>query len=370
MLLALLLMAVALAVSLITTPLARKVAIRFKIYALQNHRTVHTELVPKMGGVSVYTAFVMGLVVCSYWGHAIPETVALLLGGTIVLLVGLTDDVFNLTCSRKLLGQLSAAMVAVVLEYRIEMVQIPLLGVIDLGPMAVPVSVLWVIGITNALNLLDGLDGLAVGFSIIISLFLLMAGSLTHNPMLATVCLILVGACLGFLRYNYIPASIFMGDSGSLFLGLVLACLSIKMFTPVGGPTHVAPLLALFWIPIADTSLSVWRRMKSGRHPFLADKKHIHHRLLEKGLTQNSAVGLIYAITAASGLFALMLFVFEGLIMVLLAGLGILICTGGLVKLGCFDFFTVQKRSIPRRVESVTFENDARNLQTVPQQAE
>ncbi|MFQ5676135.1 MAG: MraY family glycosyltransferase [bacterium] len=307
--------------------------------ALPNHRTIHASSTPKLGGLSIYLAFMIALAVYLSFGNSLHTLWGLILGGSAVLLVGLFDDVRGLSCYRKLLGQVLAALLAVYFGFSIETIGLPNGSVLHLGLWAYPVSILWIVSITNAVNLLDGLDGLATGFAIIVSSFLGMAALVTQNFTAALASFVLLGAVLGFFRYNFPYAKIFLGDMGSLFLGFVLACLSLKVFTWSGSSVNVMSLLCLFMIPFADTGISVVRRISNGRHPFWADRKHIHHRLIDSGKSPRTAVLIIFAGSFLYGITSL-LFLVTTLQIALLFFIGLsLVFVIALVQLNCFDFF-------------------------------
>lgn len=345
MLILLVLILTTLGISLVSTPLARKIALRFNICASPNNRTVHKKPIPKLGGLSIFLAFAIGLIAHSYLTNDYKTLAALLVGGGFVLCVGLLDDIFHLSCYRKLIGQTIAAIVAVYFGFSINSFYLPAGLSIELGYWGGALSVLWIVSITNAVNLLDGLDGLAAGFTIVVALFILFAAVIFHNFEIAAIALILVAASVGFLKYNFSPAKIFMGDMGSLFLGFVLACLSLKTFTLLDSGTHLSALLVLFLIPLADTLLAILRRMVSGQSPFTADKKHIHHRLLGLGLSQTGAVLIVYSATFICGVLSLVLYV-AGIRLALIILGGILLLTMmALVQLGSFDFLTRKEYS-------------------------
>ena len=217
MLITLISVAAALVFSLIATPLARRIAIRYHIFASTNHRTVHEVLVPQLGGLSIFMAFAIGVSISILFDQETDTLFGLLIGGGLGLIVGFVDDVYQLSCYRKLFGQTLAASVAVFFGFSINTIYLPWGISLELGYWATPLSVLWIVSITNAVNLMDGLDGLAAGFSIVIAIFVFIAAAIFHDLEVATAALVLVGATLGFLKYNFAPAKIFMGDMGSLF---------------------------------------------------------------------------------------------------------------------------------------------------------
>lgn len=341
---------VTLSVALLVTPLIRKFALHRRIVDSPNHRTVHVSLVPKLGGLSIYLAFVIGVSWVLLSGEAeSTRYVVFLIAASAVMLVGLFDDLFGLGCYRKLFYETLAAGAMVVAGFRFEVLYIPFVGDIALGGMGILLSLLWIVGVTNAINLLDGLDGLSAGFSIIVGSTLMIVAGLTLNVLLATIILIYISATLGFLKYNYPPARIFMGDAGSLFLGFGLACLSMEAFTLTDGSTHATALVAAFALPLADTSLAIWRRVSLGAHPFTADNKHVHHRLLETGMSHTTALMVMYTVTLCCGVVAIGLLVFQPHVGVFVMTLTALTFVFVLYVLGCFDFM-VKKRVSEEKV--------------------
>lgn len=303
-------------VSLILTRWVRDTALaRGLVDHTTDPRKVHATAVPRLGGIAISVAFVLpllGLVLIdngvarAFW-DAPTKVAGLFAGAAIMVALGVVDDLRGLNATQKFTFQVVAALVAWAAGFRIAEIANPFGDPIDLGLFALPVAVLWIVGITNAMNLIDGLDGLAGGVAFCTVLLLFIMGVNGSNLPLALIGAALGGALLGFLRYNFNPASIFMGDSGSLFLGYVLAVTGIwsshKSATVV---SMVIPMLAL-GVPIADTAMAVFRRFIRGRPLFSADREHIHHRLLDLGLTQRQAVMVIYAASLVLGFGALSL---------------------------------------------------------------
>jgi UDP-GlcNAc:undecaprenyl-phosphate GlcNAc-1-phosphate transferase len=345
MILALLPVIATLIIALMATPVAKKIALRLKIYATTNERTVHNGSTPKLGGLSIFFAFTVGLIILTLFNKEVKILSALLVGGSIMLIVGLFDDLYNLSCYRKMAGQTLAAVAAAAFGFVVDTIYLPSGTTLHLGVWAAPLSIFWIVALTNAINLLDGLDGLASGFVIVVAFFVFAGALAFHNLAIAATALILIAASLGFLRYNFAPAKIFMGDMGSLFLGYTLACISLKAFTTPETGSHAAVLLVLFFVPLADTFIAILRRVSEGRHPFSADKKHIHHRLLDLGLSQTAAVLLIYAATFLCGAAALVLFVANARIALTLLAIILLVFFAVFAQLGCFDFMTRRQYS-------------------------
>lgn len=298
-------------------------------------RKIHQEPIPRIGGLAVFAGFVAGLAFAAYVTGVSLVSVGqfsvywrgFVVAAVFVLLLGLVDDLRGLSFRWKFAGQVVAAMFVWFCGFRIETMTSPLGGSLDLGAFSLPFTVLWVVAITNAVNLIDGLDGLATGICLITTSTVGVIALLRNELGTAAASITLAGSLLGFLRYNFSPARIFLGDSGSLFLGFVLAVTAVRGSQK--GPTAVAllvPLLVL-GLPLMDTSLAVARRLhrltRSGiRSPstarymirnfdmiFLPDREHLHHRLLELGLSHRRAVFVLYsiAVACALGAFAVVL---------------------------------------------------------------
>ena len=291
------------------TPLVRKLAFWFGAVDKPNERKVHVAPMPRMGGLAIYLAFSLsyGLVVIFTDAVATNVGYALLFGGGIVVITGMLDDRFELSAKMKLIGQILAASVAMYLGLRMQLITIPFTDTtVDIGYLGIPLTLLWILGVTNAINLIDGLDGLASGVSAIGAFALCVVSYMTGNTMIALMAFLLIGSILGFLRYNFFPAKIFMGDSGSLFLGFALSTMSLLELKQATLVSFVVPILIL-GIPITDTLYAMIRR-KINRQPISsADKNHLHHRLLSLGFSHRNAVLVIYGISFAFALLAIFL---------------------------------------------------------------
>jgi len=316
---------ISLCLALILTPFVIKLA--FKIGAIDkpNHRKVHTKIMPRLGGLGIYAAFVGGYFAIKPF---LPEGLlrhydvnlinALLVGGTIIVIIGALDDRFELSAKVKLLGQVIAACVVVLgFDVKIDLLNIPFGETMQ--PIAswisIPLTIFWIVGVTNSVNLIDGLDGLAAGVSgIAIATILIMAAVMGFAPVIL-LSAILLGGVIGFLVYNFHPAKIFMGDTGSLFLGFGLATLSMLGFKQVAIVSFVTPLL-IIGVPLSDTFFAIIRRWINKKPIFAPDKGHLHHRLREIGFSHRRTVLLIYAIAAFFGLCA----IFQSLIVQANAG--------------------------------------------------
>lgn len=296
-------------VSVVLTALLRRLAIARGWFDLPSEaRKVHTRPIPRIGGVAVAIAFFVPVLALSL-GHGLvadPDPLLGLLGGAAVLvIVGLVDDLVGLSAWQKLPLQVLAAVFAYSQGLQIHSIGNPFGAPIELGWLALPVTLVWIVGVTNAINLIDGLDGLAAGVSLFAVLTLFVLAIVNGNAIVGLTAIALAGALLGFLWHNFNPASIFMGDGGSLFLGYTLATTAIwgstKSSTVV---SLLIPLLCL-GLPIADTSLAILRRVARGRPMFSPDRDHIHHKLLARGMSPRRTVLTLYGAAALLALAAL-----------------------------------------------------------------
>lgn len=295
---------VALAVAYFLTPRVIDLAIKVGALDAPDARKVHTRPIPRMGGLAIYAAFVLAVLASMYVSR---EVMGLLVGGTVILIVGIIDDLKPLPARVKLLGQILAAAVLVMFDIRIEWLTNPFGDMLYVEYLSIPLTILWVVGLTNTVNLIDGLDGLAAGVSTIASVTILLVALQQNFWTVAVLTAALAGSALGFLQHNFNPAKIFMGDTGSMFLGYMLAAISILGAVKSAATIAlIVPIVAL-GLPILDTAFAIIRRYMSGRPIFKPDKGHLHHRLLEMGLTQKQAVLLMYVMSGCLGLSAIAL---------------------------------------------------------------
>jgi UDP-GlcNAc:undecaprenyl-phosphate/decaprenyl-phosphate GlcNAc-1-phosphate transferase len=303
-----LVLTMAIIMALVLTPAIRRFGWRAGCLDLPTKRKIHQIPVPRIGGVAIYLTVLSVLFIAGlcYPGTHAAAWYATLMGGTLVFLIGLWDDFSSRGTTTKFIVQIIAGYVAIALGVRIDHVTIA--GVIyPLGPFASAVTLLWIIGLTNAFNLVDGMDGLACTLALIAAITCATI-TLVRGDMAGSVLLLaLIGALIGFLRYNFHPASIFLGDSGSLFIGYVLAVNAITSFQKgAAALTIIAPLLT-FALPIADTLFAVFRRWNTNGliHALEADHGHIHHRLLAQGISQRGVVFILCTIAVVLSLLAL-----------------------------------------------------------------
>jgi UDP-GlcNAc:undecaprenyl-phosphate GlcNAc-1-phosphate transferase len=298
------------------TPMVIRLAVAWGILdAPPGGRRVHTEPLPRVGGVAVFASMGLGLLVVGLaaLGDVIPFSgppgffFGILFGGGIVFATGLADDLRGLRPGTKFLAQLLAAFVVYSYGFRIEALSFGPAAEFEIGWLSLPLTLLWIVGVTNAFNLIDGLDGLATGIALVALGTTLTVAIALGNAEVVVVCVALLGALLGFLRYNFNPARIFLGDSGSLFIGFMLAVLSVH--GSIKSATAVLVLVPLFAlaIPLLDTSLAILRRWLRGVPLSQADGRHIHHRLLALGLTHRHAVIVLHVAAAVLAVLGLSL---------------------------------------------------------------
>lgn len=295
---------IALAVAYFVTPQVINLAIKAGALDAPDARKVHTRPIPRMGGLAIYAGFVLAILASV---HVSREIMGLLAGGTVILIIGIIDDLMQLPAKVKLLGQIVAAAVLVLFDIRIEWITNPFGDMIFVEYLSIPLTIMWVVSLTNTVNLIDGLDGLAAGVSTIASVTILLVALQQNFWTVAILSAALAGGALGFLQHNFNPAKIFMGDTGSMFLGYMLAAVSILGAVKSAATIAlIVPIVAL-GLPIMDTAFAIIRRYMSGKPIFKPDKGHLHHRLLEMGLTQKQAVLLMYVISGCLGLSAIAL---------------------------------------------------------------
>jgi UDP-GlcNAc:undecaprenyl-phosphate/decaprenyl-phosphate GlcNAc-1-phosphate transferase len=304
------------AISFVLTPIVRRIAVRFDAVDLPGHRRVNTAPVPRGGGVAVAIAFVtvsIGLLMANAVTPfvTIPSSVdgrdllGLLLGGALAAGFGVVDDALDLRARWQFAGQLALAIFAIACGFVVESINNPFGpdAIRFVGPFAVAFSVLWIAGMINSINFIDGLDGLSSGIGLIaaVTLGLISLTQQVAQPFVAVLCFALAGSLLGFLRWNFHPATIFAGTSGVMFLGYTLALLSIL------GTAKVAVAMLVLGVPIIDAFWIIVRRLAQGRSPFSPDRGHLHHRLLDVGLSHRQTVLLIYGICLVLAVLALLL---------------------------------------------------------------
>lgn len=288
-------------ISYAMTPAVRVLA--FKIGAIDiplDQRRMHKKPIPRIGGLAIYVGFAAATMI---FCEVSPSLISIWIGGLILVVLGMLDDVYRLNAVLKFLVQIGAAAIAVFNGIVVDNISIAGRYYV-FGVWSIPITILWIVGLTNAINLIDGLDGLSCGVSAICSTSILGVVLLMGDTSSALIMALLTAACCGFLPFNKNPAKIFMGDTGALFLGYTLAVMSVQGVFKVHTVVSFLVPMAIFALPLLDTTIAILRRLISGRSPFSPDRGHLHHKLIDMGFTQKNAVRILYAICALLGLVA------------------------------------------------------------------
>lgn len=300
--------------ALVITPVVRRLCERFKLLDVPaDGRRVHTTAIPRLGGVAIYLSLMLALSSLLFVSNLVTEWlqfytsvfVKVLVPSTLVLLLGVYDDLRGANAVVKFLGLGLIACLFYAMGGRIDTLAVPFVGLVHLAPVAsFALTIFWLVAISNAFNLIDGMDGLATGAALFSSVVILVVALSGGHLVMIVVTIVLCGALSGFLRYNFNPASIFLGDSGALFIGFLLAALSLmgaqKATTAIA---VITPILA-FGLPVVDTTVTMARRLIGGRPIFQGDGEHIHHMLLARGWSQRRVVLILYSVCAVFGLLA------------------------------------------------------------------
>jgi UDP-GlcNAc:undecaprenyl-phosphate GlcNAc-1-phosphate transferase len=282
--------------------LVRKVLIHFDVLAHPSERKIHKKAVPEGGGIAI---FIIVIFVSAIFLELNQEFLGFYAGATLMFLMGLLDDIFDVRARYKLLGQVLVIGLAMYLGLKIEFVTGPGSTLVNIGFLSLPLTFLWLLGITNAINLIDGLDGLAGGVGAIVAIILGIVALGEGRTEVAILAFVIAAATIGFLPHNFSQRKkMFMGDSGSQFLGFSLAALAILGVTKVAATFTLLTPIMILAIPIFDTLFAIIRRTKNGKKIFVADRGHLHHRLLDLGFTERKAVTFIYYVTILLGFVA------------------------------------------------------------------
>lgn len=300
---------VAFIVSFLASPVVKLFA--YKVGAVdvpKDNRRMHKKPIPRLGGLAIFFGFMFSILL---FLKINAQFRSILLGAAIIVVLGVVDDITPLPAKLKFVVQIVAALIPAMNGVVIRVLSNPNLlsenAYWNMGMLSIPVTVLWIVAITNAVNLIDGLDGLAIGVSAISATTVLIIALMVSEMQVAIAMAALVGACIGFMPYNINPAKMFMGDTGATFLGYILATMSIQgLFKFYAVISFAVPFLIL-GLPIFDTSFAFIRRIAHGQSPMQADRGHIHHRLIDMGLSQKQAVATLYVISAILGLSAVVL---------------------------------------------------------------
>ncbi len=316
---------VAIAVAFACTPAVKMLAIKMKAVDVpKDNRRMHKIPIPRMGGLAIFAGFLVSALLFVPLGN---EFRAILIGALILIVVGIVDDIVALNAKIKFAAQMVAALIPVLAGVNIDGFANPFAQdhYSALGIFSIPVSVIWIVGITNAVNFIDGLDGLACGVSTIATVTMFIIAALFDETYMAIALAALAGACLGFLPYNMNPAKIFMGDTGSMFLGYTLATISIQGLFKFYAMISFAVPFIILGLPIFDTGFAIVRRLLKGQSPLQADRGHVHHRLIDLGFDQKQSVAILYAFSALMGLTAVLLARTNEFKLIILA-IAVLIC--------------------------------------------
>jgi len=296
-------------IALIVTPLAIKAAPRIGAVDIpKDDRRMHTKTMPRFGGVAIYAGSIAAMAI--FLPSATDDRmVGIGIGATLIFIMGVIDDIKGLSAKIKLIGQILCACILYAASVRISFVTNPFDGTYIHFPMIISllVTVIWIVGIANTINLIDGLDGLAAGVSFIATIAIAYIAYIHGRYEVCMAFMALAGSCLGFLPFNFHPAKIFMGDGGALFLGFMIA--SISVMSPMKSATVIATILPIFVLalPILDTAFAILRRLKNGRPIMEADKGHLHHRIMNVGMGQKRTVLTLYCISGIMGVAAILI---------------------------------------------------------------
>lgn len=294
-------------ISLVGTPYAKKLSLRVGAIDYPRDRGMHTEPIPRMGGIAIVLGFMitMGILAVFLPDLRTKQFAGFVAGALIIAATGIIDDVFTLRARNKLFLQIAAALVVVLTGTRIGVVLHPITAYLE--SLSAPITLLWIIGVTNAVNLIDGVDGLAVGISSIGALCLMVLCILSGSQLAVVLTAALAGSCLGFLPCNFSPAELIMGDTGALFLGFVLSVSSI--IGVFKGYALLAVLVAVFALalPITDTLFAIIRRAVNHKPIMEADRGHLHHKLIDAGYSHKQAVVILYGVNLLTGLVAIVI---------------------------------------------------------------
>lgn len=308
----------AFAVSNVFTPIAKTISMKVGAIDYPKARGMHQKPMPRMGGLAIVIGF-MFTVLLLYRFVEFGETrklIGFMIGATMIVVLGMFDDIYDLRARFKFFVQILAALVAIMSGIQIHVVMWPVTKALTY--LSVPITLLWIVGVTNAVNLIDGLDGLAAGVSSIAALCVMVLCILTGEEMAILLTAALAGSCLGFLPRNFNPAQIFMGDTGATFLGYTLAVTSILgVFKGYAILALVVSMLCL-GLPIFDTIFAMVRRFAKHQPIMQADRGHLHHRLIDRGFTQKQAVMILYIISALCGIFAILIAVKDAKVVVVI----------------------------------------------------
>lgn len=330
-------------ISVALTPIVRRLCQQKNVLDFPTApRKIHMMPIPRLGGIAIYFAFFLPLLaiflttgdVYELFAQHTDTLVSLFITSTLVFAIGIYDDIWGATVLQKLMAQIAAAVLIYFLGFKITLLSVPLVGSVSLGVLGFPLTILWIVGVTNALNFVDGIDGLAcgVGFFSVSTMFILSL--YLRHPLTAFFAAALAGGLFGFALYNFNPASIFMGDSGSLFIGFIIAAISLHGSQKSSTAVILLLPIVVLGVPIADTLLAIIRRLANGRSPFTADKEHIHHRLMHMGFSSRQVVLALYGVCSFLGITALLMTAVNNQVLTLILIVLSVMTIGGMKMLG------------------------------------
>ena len=349
----------ALAISFACTPAVRMLAIKIKAVDVpKDNRRMHKVPIPRMGGLAIFAGFLVSVLFFVPLGT---EFRSILIGALILVVLGIIDDIVALKPKTKFAGQIIAALIPALSGVSIYGIVNPFVPgqYSTLGIFSIPLTVIWIVGITNAVNFIDGLDGLACGVSAIATVTMFIIAVLFGETYIALMMAALAGACLGFLPYNMNPAKIFMGDTGSMFLGYILATVSIQGLFKFYAVISFAVPFILLSLPIFDTGFAIVRRLLKGQSPLQADRGHVHHRLIDLGFDQKQSVAILYTFSALMGLTAVILARTNESKLIILA-IAVLVCFFLAMSLMSFEkHHRAEEQAQLERIQKAAMEKEA-----------
>lgn len=299
---------VTLALTLVLVPVNIRYSRKTGLLDHPGNRSIHKNSIALAGGLSFAIPIILfEIIAAGFLVENRENFLELAAGGIMITVLGFLDDKRKFTARYKLLFQIVIASFMYFSGFRMNMLTNPFGGDIDLSIFSFPFTILWYVTVINAFNLVDGIDGLAAGIGAIVAGVLLTVGIISGYPFIIILSILLFAGCLGFLRYNFYPAKIFMGDTGALFLGFTIASIcvaGVSQFKGIAAMTLLIPI-AVLGLPLVETTSTVFRRMKGNRHLFLADKEHIHHKLLDLGFSQKVIALVLYFVTFLFGMIAI-----------------------------------------------------------------
>jgi len=297
---------IAFVVSYILTPYMGQVGKKQNMVDMPGHRKIHEEAIPNLGGIVIFFGFLLSLLFVT---EIEGQFRALLIGGIIILLLGVVDDIVNLSPKHKFIIQMIPALIVII--YNNDLINNFIVNQLKsfdlLGYLLYPILIFWIVGVTNSINLIDGLDGLACGVSLIALITFFVLGLRQNLETLSFVSIALVGSMFAFLKFNFYPAKIFLGDSGSTFAGFILASVGALWVLNSGNILFIFISIIILALPIFDTLFAIWRRYQEHHPIFQADKGHLHHRLLVRGISHKNVVFILWGISAICSVIALIL---------------------------------------------------------------